>query len=174
MHYSLSCLLSFPLFISSPYFCPLPAFSHSFPSLHITSSLPCSLCFLFLLLLPLPPFLTHFSFSHTPFSPHSLPLSFLSLPLSVFFFFLPLFSLPSPPPPSLPPLSFPPLNSRYPSPDIFLLSQSFYEQALDRCKQEAIQDETYYNGIAVTTRYNLGRLYEGLCEFEQAESHYKV
>jgi lipoprotein NlpI len=54
------------------------------------------------------------------------------------------------------------------------LLQSFYEQALDRCKQEAIQDETYYNGIAVTTRYNLGRLYEGLCEFEQAENLYKV
>ena len=52
--------------------------------------------------------------------------------------------------------------------------QSYYEQALDRCKQEAIQDETYYNGIAVTTRYNLGRLYEGLCEFEQADSLYKV
>ena len=39
--------------------------------------------------------------------------------------------------------------------------QSFYKQALDRCRQEAIQDESYYNGIAVTVTYNLGRLYEG-------------
>ena len=52
--------------------------------------------------------------------------------------------------------------------------QSFYEQALDRCKQEAIQDETYYTEISVTTTYNLGRLCEALCQFEQAESHYKA
>ena len=52
--------------------------------------------------------------------------------------------------------------------------QVFYKQALDRCKQEAIQDETYYNGVAVTTTYNLGRLYEATCEFERAESLYKT
>ena len=53
-------------------------------------------------------------------------------------------------------------------------TQSFYEQALDRCKQEAIQDERYYNGLAVTTMYNLGRLNEAMCEFEAAESLYKT
>ena len=36
--------------------------------------------------------------------------------------------------------------------------QSYYEQALDRCKKEAIQDETYYTEISVTITYNLGRL----------------
>ena len=52
--------------------------------------------------------------------------------------------------------------------------QSFYEQALERCKQEAIQDETYYNGLAVTTTYNMGRLHEALSEFEAAENYYKI
>ena len=53
-------------------------------------------------------------------------------------------------------------------------TQSYYEQAMERCKQEAIQDETYYNGLAVTTRYNLGRLHETLSEFEAAENYYKI
>lgn len=52
--------------------------------------------------------------------------------------------------------------------------QSYYEQALDRCKQEAIQDETYYTEISVTITYNLGRLCEALCHFDQAEGHYKA
>ena len=54
------------------------------------------------------------------------------------------------------------------------LMQSYYEQALDRCKQEAIQDETYYTEISVTITYNLGRLCEALCHFDQAEGHYKA
>ena len=52
--------------------------------------------------------------------------------------------------------------------------QSYYEQALERCKQEAIQDETYYNGLAVTTSYNMGRLHEALSQFETAENFYKI
>ena len=52
-------------------------------------------------------------------------------------------------------------------------SQTFYDQALDRCKQESLQDETYYSGVAVTTTYNLGRLYEAMHESERAEVLYK-
>ena len=52
--------------------------------------------------------------------------------------------------------------------------QSYYEQALDHCKQEAIQDETYYTEISVIITYNLGRLCEALCHFDQAEGHYKA
>ena len=52
--------------------------------------------------------------------------------------------------------------------------QSYYEQALERCKQESIQDETYYNGLAVTTSYNMGRLHEAISEFEAAENYYKI
>ncbi len=51
--------------------------------------------------------------------------------------------------------------------------QTFYEQALERCKQEAIQDEHYYNGLSVTITYNLGRLHEAMCLFESAEGLYK-
>ena len=56
----------------------------------------------------------------------------------------------------------------------YITLQSYYEQALERCKQEAIQDETYYNGLAVTTSYNIGRLHEALSEFETAENFYKI
>ena len=52
--------------------------------------------------------------------------------------------------------------------------QSYYEQALERCKQESIQDETYYNGLAVTTSYNMGRLHEAISQFEAAENYYKI
>ena len=52
--------------------------------------------------------------------------------------------------------------------------QSYYEQALDRCKQETIQDETYYTEISVTITYSLGRLCEALCHFDQAEGHHKA
>ena len=52
--------------------------------------------------------------------------------------------------------------------------QSYYEQALDCCKQEAIQDKTYYTEISVTITYNLGRLCKALCHFDQAKGHYKA
>lgn len=57
---------------------------------------------------------------------------------------------------------------------IFISFQSYYEQALERCKQESIQDETYYSGLAVTTSYNMGRLHEAMNEFEAAENFYKI
>ena len=57
---------------------------------------------------------------------------------------------------------------------MFFTLQSYYEQALERCKLEAIQDETYYNGLAVTTSYNMGRLHEALSQFEAAENYYKI
>jgi RNA polymerase-associated protein CTR9 len=53
-------------------------------------------------------------------------------------------------------------------------AKSYYEQALERCKQESIQDETYYNGLAVTTSYNMGRLHEAISQFEAAENYYKI
>ena len=53
------------------------------------------------------------------------------------------------------------------------LFQKFYEAALDHCKQESMQDETYYNAISVTMNYNLARLYEALFEYDKAEKIYK-
>ena len=44
---------------------------------------------------------------------------------------------------------------------------------MDHCKQESMQDETYYNAISVTMNYNLARLYEALYEFDKAEKIYK-
>ena len=51
--------------------------------------------------------------------------------------------------------------------------QSYYDQALERCRQESIQDETYYSSIAVTTTYNIARLHEATCQFDKAEQMYK-
>jgi RNA polymerase-associated protein CTR9 len=56
----------------------------------------------------------------------------------------------------------------------FLEAKSYYEQALERCRQEAIQDETYYNGLAVTVSYNMGRLHEAISQSEAAENYYKI
>ena len=44
---------------------------------------------------------------------------------------------------------------------------------MERCRQESIQDETYYNSIAVTTTYNIARLHEATCQFDKAEQMYK-
>ncbi|XP_011403140.1 PREDICTED: RNA polymerase-associated protein CTR9 homolog [Amphimedon queenslandica] len=52
-------------------------------------------------------------------------------------------------------------------------AQSHYDQSLDRCTQECMQDEEYYNSLMVTVRYNMARLHEALCEFEKAETLYK-
>ncbi len=54
-----------------------------------------------------------------------------------------------------------------------IIVQKFYEAALDHCKQESMQDETYYNAISVTMNYNLARLYEALFEYDKAEKIYK-
>ncbi|XP_036312946.2 RNA polymerase-associated protein CTR9 homolog [Pipistrellus kuhlii] len=45
--------------------------------------------------------------------------------------------------------------------------------SLGRAKAEADHDEHYYNAISVTTSYNLARLYEAMCEFQEAEKLYK-
>ena len=52
-------------------------------------------------------------------------------------------------------------------------AKSYYEQTLERCRQERLQDETYYSNITVSINYNLARLYEELCDFERAEQLYK-
>lgn len=47
------------------------------------------------------------------------------------------------------------------------------EESLERSKTDALHDPVYYNSIAVTTTYNLGRLNEALCVFDRAENLYK-
>ncbi|XP_044738203.1 RNA polymerase-associated protein CTR9 homolog isoform X2 [Chrysoperla carnea] len=48
------------------------------------------------------------------------------------------------------------------------------EESLERSKVEAAEhDPQYYNSIAVTTTYNLSRLYEALCVFDKSEKLYK-
>lgn len=48
-----------------------------------------------------------------------------------------------------------------------------FEESLVRSKIEAEADPQYYNSIAVTTTYNLARLYESLCLYDKAEKLYK-
>lgn len=52
-------------------------------------------------------------------------------------------------------------------------SKKSFEESLARSRAEAEQDPQYYNSIAVTTTYNLARLHEALCQFNQAERLYK-
>jgi len=47
-----------------------------------------------------------------------------------------------------------------------------FDSALQKCTQEA-EDESYYNQIAVTIRYNLARVHESLCHHDKAERLYK-
>ena len=51
--------------------------------------------------------------------------------------------------------------------------QKFYDAALEHCKEESMQDETYYNAISVSMYYNMARLMEGRFEFDKAEKLYK-
>ena len=51
--------------------------------------------------------------------------------------------------------------------------QKYFAASLDRSRNEAKQDETYYSAISVTTTYNLARLYEALHESDRAEKLYK-
>ncbi|XP_033095970.1 RNA polymerase-associated protein CTR9 homolog [Anneissia japonica] len=53
-------------------------------------------------------------------------------------------------------------------------SKRYYEASLERSRSESPHDETYYSAISVTTTYNLGRLYEGMCRYDKAEKHYKT
>ena len=52
-------------------------------------------------------------------------------------------------------------------------SKKYFEQALERCKQEAEHEPQYYNAISVTTNYNLGRIFESLFMTDKAEKIYK-
>ncbi|XP_066276427.1 RNA polymerase-associated protein CTR9 homolog isoform X1 [Branchiostoma lanceolatum] len=52
-------------------------------------------------------------------------------------------------------------------------AKKYYVASLDRSKQEAKHDETYYSAISVTTSYNLARLFEALCMYQDAEKLYK-
>ncbi len=52
-------------------------------------------------------------------------------------------------------------------------SKKCFEEALERCKQEAEHDPQYHNAISVTTNYNLGRIYESLFMTDRAEKIYK-
>lgn len=53
------------------------------------------------------------------------------------------------------------------------LLQKFYDAALYHCKEESMQDETYYNAISVSMNYNMARLLESQFEFDKAEKFYK-
>ncbi|CAH1786982.1 unnamed protein product [Owenia fusiformis] len=55
----------------------------------------------------------------------------------------------------------------------FKEAKKYYEQSLERARNEADHDETYYSAISVTMTYNLGRLYEALNEYDKAEKLYK-
>uniref|UniRef100_A0A0K2UHC9 Uncharacterized protein n=1 Tax=Lepeophtheirus salmonis TaxID=72036 RepID=A0A0K2UHC9_LEPSM len=53
-------------------------------------------------------------------------------------------------------------------------AQKCFEDALERTKKEAEEeDETYYNRIGITVRYNLARVYEVTCLHDKAERLYK-
>lgn len=47
------------------------------------------------------------------------------------------------------------------------------EQAIERTKTEAQHDSQYYDSIAITMTYNMARLYEEMCEFDQSDKLYK-
>ena len=55
----------------------------------------------------------------------------------------------------------------------FKEATSYYESALNRCKEEMIHEEHYFKLIQVTISYNLGRLYEATHDYNKAEVMYK-
>merc|ERR1712088_1250613 len=52
-------------------------------------------------------------------------------------------------------------------------SREFFEKAYERSKEEAVDDEQYSKEISYTIRYNLARVFEGLCQYDKAERLYK-
>ena len=52
-------------------------------------------------------------------------------------------------------------------------ARKYFEQASERTREEMDEDETYYKEISYTIRYNLARVFEGLCHFDLAEKLYK-
>jgi len=51
--------------------------------------------------------------------------------------------------------------------------RSKLEESLSLSKKMAETDPQRYNYVAVTTQYNLARLYEVQCQFQKAEKYYK-
>jgi len=47
------------------------------------------------------------------------------------------------------------------------------EETLSSSKKMAKAGTQHYNSIAVTTTYNLARIYEAQCQFQKAETFYK-
>jgi len=52
-------------------------------------------------------------------------------------------------------------------------SRSKLEESLALSKKMVEADPQHYNSIAVTTTYNLARIFEALCQFQKAETLYK-
>ncbi|XP_065646926.1 RNA polymerase-associated protein CTR9 homolog isoform X3 [Hydra vulgaris] len=52
-------------------------------------------------------------------------------------------------------------------------AKKFYEVAMEHCKEESMQGETYYRAISVSMQYNMARLMEAQFEFDKAEKVYK-
>lgn len=52
-------------------------------------------------------------------------------------------------------------------------SRSKLEESLNLSKKMVEADPQHYNSIAVTTTYNLARIFEAQCQFQRAETFYK-
>lgn len=52
-------------------------------------------------------------------------------------------------------------------------SRSKLEESLSLSKKMVEADPQHYNSIAVTTTYNLARIFEAQCQFQKAETYYK-
>lgn len=52
-------------------------------------------------------------------------------------------------------------------------SRSKLEESLSLSKKMVEADPQHYNSIAVTTTYNLARIFEAQCQFQKAEIFYK-
>jgi len=52
-------------------------------------------------------------------------------------------------------------------------SRSKLEESLSLSKKMVEADPQHYNSIAVTTTYNLARIFEAQCQFQKAETFYK-
>ncbi|XP_053545483.1 RNA polymerase-associated protein CTR9 homolog [Bombina bombina] len=52
-------------------------------------------------------------------------------------------------------------------------AKKYFLASLDQAKAKGERNKRYYSAISVTTTYNLARLYEALCEFQESEKLYK-
>ena len=51
--------------------------------------------------------------------------------------------------------------------------EKMLSEAIVRCNSEMDQNPQYYGSIAITIKYNMGRLHEVFCRFSNAEKIYK-